>query len=170
MAAVRRAHSSVTRPAAATKAGRRADASPLRKAVSDAARSPASVNAPRPAKVRTADQEASARLTASRPPTPSTASRTAKLRVMRVSRSVSSEGPPSRSGAKANATPIAILMAPKVRTMSLELIRAKEPNVAREDVTLSTQRCRYAGPSGRDLAEVRPEPVQRAANRRSSGA
>jgi hypothetical protein len=133
--AARRAHSSVMRPVAATKAGRRADVSPPRAAVTEAARSPRSVNAPRPAQVRTADQEASARLTASSPPTPSTASRTAKLRVMRVSFGVPSDRPPTRAGAKANATPIATRTAPNAPTMSRALIRAKALNVACKGVT-----------------------------------
>src|SRR5438067_3587852 len=142
VAAVRSAHSSVTRPVAATKAGRRADVSPRRTAVTEATRSPASVNAPRPAQVRIADKEASARLTASSPPTPSTASRTAKLRVIRASFAVPLDRPPNRAGVTANATPIATRIAPKAPTMCLALIRAKALNVAREELTRRTQRCR----------------------------
>src|SRR5207248_7438550 len=152
LAAVRRAHSSVTRPVAATKAGRRADVSPRRTAVTEAARSPASVNAPSPAQVRAADQEASARLTASSPPAPSTASRTAKLRVIRVSFGVPLDRPPNRAGVTANATPIATRIAPKAPTMCLALIRAKALNVAREEVPRRTQNA--AGSPGRGGAPV----------------
>jgi hypothetical protein len=137
---VANAHSSARRPPAATSAGMRADG-PRRTPASEAARSPASVSAPRPAQVRTADGETSALLAASSPPTPSTVSRIAKLRVMRVSLRVPSDGPLSRSGATAKATPMAILTAAKVPTTSLELTLTITLNVARPRVTLAPCAC-----------------------------
>jgi hypothetical protein len=124
------AHSSNSRPLAATSAGIRADGS-CRTPASDATRSPASVSAPRPAHIRTADGELSDLVAASSPPTPSTASRTAKLRVMSVSRRVPSDRPLSRFGAIINATPIATLIPPNAPTTNLELTLTIALNVAR---------------------------------------
>jgi hypothetical protein len=77
----------------------------------------------------------------------------AKLRVMRVSFGVPSDRPPSGAGAKANATPIAIRIAPNAPTMSRALIRAKALNVAWNEVTRTTQRLPI--PSARHGGSVR---------------
>src|SRR5207302_10457438 len=93
--------------------------------------SPASVRAPRPAHVRTADGNAPALAAARRPPTPRTTSRTAKLRVMSVSLLVPSDRAPRRAGARAKARPIATLIPAKPPTTRLGLTPSTAPNVAR---------------------------------------
>jgi hypothetical protein len=125
----RSAQSSATRPPAATSAGMAA-CSPRCTPANAVARSPPSVSAPRPAHIRTADGEASARVVATRPPIPSTISRTAKLCVMRVSLPLPCDLPFSRSGASAKATPTATLIPAKTRTTFFALTLTTSLKVA----------------------------------------
>ena len=124
--AAQNTHSSHKRPAAATSAGTRVDDGSLRILANEAPRSPPSVSAPRPAHNRTSDGRLSALATANRPPTPSTTSRTAKLRVIRMSSSVAADPLASRPGAIANAAPIATLVAANAPTTALPLALSTE--------------------------------------------
>jgi len=121
-----KAQSSTARPAVATSAGIHGDGSPRRAPASEAARSPPSVSAPSPAHMRIAAGEGSAAAAASSPPIPSTTSRTAKLRVMRVSSPVRTVRPLKRSGAMTKAAPIATLIPAKAPTISRGLTLAME--------------------------------------------